>query len=178
MYKRQFYDRQLIAMVAKESGFSVDFVEETGEYATKSLLFSIATGSYYGQNAFTPDSMHPADKIHVLQNKIIRQIAEKEPCVIVGRCADYILKERTDCMHVFIHADMAFKKQRAMAEYGIAVKDVEKALQKKDKGRANHYKHYTQQSWGFAGNYNLTLDSGMFGLEACRDIIVTLAKRF
>ena len=171
------YDRELIQLVAKESGFALDFVEETGEYSsTSSLLYNLSVGGIYTQGAFSPETLPPADKVQILQNNIIRDLAEKEPCVIVGRSADYILRERSDCLNVFIHADMEHRVKRAVELYNISPKSPEKILAKKDKARAGQYRRYTDQVWGMADNYNLTLDSGMFGLEKCCDIIVALAK--
>lgn len=168
-----FYDKQLIALVAKESGFSLEFVEETGEYSTTpSLLFNIAMTGPYRYSTYSQDNMPLADRIQVIQNNIIREIAEKEPCVIVGRSADYILRDRDDVINVFIHADMPSRIERAIHRYGIPEKNAAKDIERKDKARKNHYRHYTGQTLGDLKNYHLTLDSGKFGLEMCRDLIV------
>ena len=172
-----FYDKKLIAMVAEESGFSLDFVEESGENYTTSLLFNLAMGSVYGHNAYAAENIPPTDRVNILQSRIIKEIAQKEPCVIVGRSADYILRERDDCFNVFVHARMDKKLERAVNDYGISQKDAEKEIQHRDRARATHYRHYTGRVWGMSMNYHLTLDSGAFSIEACRDIIVDLAKR-
>lgn len=173
-----FYDRELIAMVAKKSGFSLDFVEETGEYSTtSSLLFNIAVNEPYRYMPYIQETLSIPDKIQVLQNNIIRKIAQEEPCVIVGRSADYILRERKDCLNVFIYASMPSKIERAVTQYGFSEKNIEKVIEKKDKARANHYRHYTGQTLGQMKNYHLALDSGALGLDACRDVIVELYKR-
>lgn len=172
-----FYDRELIRLVAKESGFAYDFVEENDEDAPTSLLYNLSVGDLYAQAVFSPDTLPPADQVQIVQSNIIRDLAQKEPCVIIGRSADYILRERTDCLNVFIHADAETKLHRAIAEYGIPEKGAEKVLAKKDKARAAQYRRNSDQVWGLAHNYHLTLDSGRFGLEACRDIIVELAQK-
>ena len=173
----KFYDRELIQMVANKSGFALEFVEESGEYAaTGSLLYGLSVGGLYTQAGFTPETLPPADKVQILQNNIIQELAEKDPCVIVGRSADYILRERKDCLNVFIHAPLELRVKRAVEEYGLPAKNAEKAVAKKDKGRASQYRHYTDQVWGMADNYHLTLNSGYFSLEQCCDIIVSLVK--
>ena len=172
-----FYDRELIRLVAKESGFAYDFVEENDEDAPTSLLYNLSVGDLYAQAVFSPDTLPPADQVQIVQSNIIRDLAKKEPCVIIGRSADYILRERTDCLNVFIHADTEAKIHRAVEEYGLPEKGIEKVLAKKDKARATQYRRNSDQVWGLAHNYHLTLDSSLFGLEACRDIIAELAQK-
>lgn len=174
----KFYDRELIQMVAKKSGFALDFVEESGEYVTtSSLLYNLSIGGMYAQSSFSADTLPPADKVHILQNNLIRELAEQEPCVIVGRSADYILRERDDCLHVFIHADLPHRVKRAVEVYHFDPKTVEKVIHKRDKARAAQHRRFTDQTWGMAENYHLTLDSGAFGLEACCEVIAALAKK-
>lgn len=165
------YDEKLMDMVAKESGFALDFIEEKGERITGSLLFNIASSLTYASNVFSGNGMSLQDEIYFMQNRIIKELAEKEPCVIVGRCADYILREREDCLNVFIHADEASKLERAVKNYGMPEKDAAMILKKKDKARYNHYKYYTDEEWGMASNYDLCLNSGLFGIDGCVEII-------
>lgn len=172
----EFYDRQLIELAAQKSGFSLSYVEETEENKVSSLLYSLALSGMYARNTYAPEYMNPTDQVYILQSRIIREIAEKGPCVIVGRSADYILGDRRDSLHVFIHADAATRQQRAIAEYGLAREGIEKEVQKKDKARANHYRHYTGRIWGMAQNYHLALDSGNLGIDACVRQIVSLVK--
>lgn len=173
-----FYDKKLIAMVAEESGFSLDFIEETGEYSTtSSLLFNIAINEPHRYLSYPQETISISDRIQILQNNVIRDAAAREACVIVGRSADYILRDRTDCLNVFVHADMASRVKRAIEQYGLPEKNIERAIEKKDKARANHYRHYTGRVLGQVKNYHLALDSGAFGLETCRDIIIELYKR-
>lgn len=171
-----FYDRELIVMVAKESGLSLEYVEETAERGTNSLLYNIAMGGQVPGLQMSGQYMPVAEKMYIVQTKVIREIAEKGPCVIVGRTADYILKERDDCLNVFIHAELDFRVQRVIAEYGIDEKEAHKTVQKKDKGRAAHYRQYTDQEWGIAQSYHLCLDSGHFGLEETARLICSAAR--
>jgi len=171
------YDEKLMDMVAKESGFALDFVEEKGERITGSLLFNIASSLSYASNVFSGSGMSLQDEIYFIQNKIIRELAEKESCVIVGRCADYVLRDRKDCLHVFIYADEESKLERAVKNYGMPEKEAGSILKKKDKARYNHYKYYTDREWGMAQNYDLCLNSGLFGIDGCVEMIKTALSR-
>ncbi len=172
-----FYDKEIISIVAKKSGYSVEFVEETGELVSHSLLFNIAAGSMFGSQGFNGE-LPIGDKVYVAQYNVIQDIAKKGPCVIVGRGADYILRERDDCFNAFIHADMAFRKNLALKSdaYSISEKNIEKEILKRDKRRAAHYNHYTSNVWGASENYDITLNSASIGIERCADAIVSLVK--
>ena len=162
------YDEKLIDMVAKESGFAQSFVAEKGERMTGSLLFNIASSLSFANNVFsTNNGVTVQDEIYFTQNRIIKELADKGPCVIVGRCADYILREREDCLNVFIFADNESKIERAEKYFNITREEAPAVLKKKDKARANHYKYYTDQEWGMASNYDLCLNSGLIGIEGC-----------
>ena len=162
------YDEKLIDMVAKESGFAQSFVAEKGERMTGSLLFNIASSLSFANNVFsTNNGVTLPDEIYFTQNRIIKELADKGPCVIVGRCADYILREREDCLNVFIFADNESKIERAEKYFNITREEAPAVLKKKDKARANHYKYYTDQEWGMASNYDLCLNSGLIGIEGC-----------
>ena len=162
------YDEKLIDMVAKESGFAQSFVAEKGERMTGSLLFNIASSLSFANNVFTTNNgLTFQDEIYFTQNRIIKELADKGPCVIVGRCADYILREREDCLNVFIFADNESKIERAEKYFNITREEAPAVLKKKDKARANHYKYYTDQEWGMASNYDLCLNSGLIGIEGC-----------
>ena len=162
------YDEKLIDMVAKESGFAQSFVAEKGERMTGSLLFNIASSLSFANNVFSNNNgVTLQDEIYFTQNRIIKELADKGPCVIVGRCADYILREREDCLNVFIFADNESKIERAEKYFNITREEAPEVLKKKDKARANHYKYYTDQEWGMVSNYDLCLNSGLIGIEGC-----------
>lgn len=165
-----YYDKELIEKISEGTGFSREFIQEYGEHAPGTNIFSY---SFLGRSA-TGVSLQ--DQIWMEQRKIIRELAEKEPCVIVGRCADYILRDRTDCLNVFIHADMDKKVERIVKLYGETADKPEKRLRDKDKKRSVNYHYYTDQEWGKAENYHLCLDSGAFGIDKCVDMIVDLAR--
>ena len=135
-----FYDKEIIEMTAKESGFHPQFVEEKGEHMESSMLSNLARHLSYAGRGNYEDYQPLQDQLYFSQAKIIKELAEKGPCVIVGRCADYILRDR------------------------------------KDKLRADHYRYYTDQKWGDSFHYHLCLDSSMFGIEKCVDMIEDACK--
>ncbi len=170
-----FYDKALVDRIANESGYSKDFVERRGEDATStsSFLFNLSrsgSGGYDGVSGIS-------DKLYVIQHNIIKRLPEEGPCVIVGRCSDYILKDYEDALHVFIFADMQFKADRIVKLYGERDDVPEKRLEEKDKKRKVYYKNYTGRIWGMSNNYDISLNSGKLGIDNCVDIIVKLAKQ-
>ena len=169
-----FYDKELVDQIAMESGFAPQFVEEHGEHSPgKSLL------SY----AFAPqgvpgimNGLSTADFLWNIQCSVILQLAEKGPCVIVGRNADYILKDREDVLHVFIHADEASRADRIVRLYGESEKSPKARLNEKDKRRKVNYQHYTGRTWGAAENYDVCFNSGVLGVEYCAQVIVDMVN--
>ena len=161
------YDAELIQKLAAESGFDEDYIQNAGEYTPSGFFASALI-----DRSFVPTN---EDLLWKLQYRIIREIAEKESCVIVGRCADYILRERTDCLKVFIHADMKSRADRILRVYGEREESPEARLKEKDKRRAAYYRFYTDMKWGDAANYHIALDSGVIGIETCAEIIESLA---
>ena len=172
-----YYDKELVDKVSEESGFHADFIEEAGEYApvTNSFLFNIAMSP---NPISAMGAMSMADQLFVHQTNVIRRLADEGPCVIIGRCADYILRDREDCLHVFIHADMEHRAERIVRLYGHTKQTPQKRLTEKDNKRKVYYRHYTNRNWGEAQNYHLCLNSGMVGVEKCVDIIVDVAKMY
>ena len=170
-----FYDKELVDQIALESGFAPKFVEEHGEHAPGKTLFAYAFAPQGIPGVM--NGMSTADFLWHIQCSVILQLAEKGPCVIVGRNADYILKDREDTIHAFIHADMAYRADRIVRLYGESEKSPEARLNEKDKRRHVNYQHYTGRVWGTAQNYDLCLNSGTVGIEECADIIVDMVLR-
>ena len=165
-----FYDKELIYMLAEKSNYSSEYIEKHEDTHVNSLLFSLSTEGVFMNNPY--DALTPNDRIFFAQNEVIKEIAEKGPCVIVGRCADYILKERDDVLNVFITCDMKNRIARATQFYGLDEKAAPKILKKKDKARASKYNYYTDLEWGAASNYDLTINTGKFDVEKCAEIIM------
>lgn len=161
------YDAQIIEEVAKESGYAETFIKENSEYTTYSSFLGqiLSARDYQGKT--------PADQIWIIQKKIIEDIAKKESCVIVGRCADYILKDK-NILKVFIHSSLDNRAKRIIEKYGETDKDPIARLKDKDKKRSSYYEFYTDIKWGDATNYDIALDSGTLGLDKCVEIIKSL----
>lgn len=169
----KYYDKELVKQVAEETGFDPAYIEDTGELsASKSVLsYMFATPGVPG----VMNGMSAADFLWVMQRNVILKLAEKEPCVIVGRCADFILKDRSDVLNAFVHAPIPYRADRIVRLYGEADKSPEQRLKEKDKRRANNYKHYTGQTWGSAQNYHITLDTSVISQDTCVAILKSLA---
>ena len=160
------YDSELLQQIAEKSGFNQQYIQEAGEYAPGGFLASAFSHQTSGPNN--------ADYLWKIQYQLITELAEKGHCVIVGRCADYILRDKADCLRVFIHADMDFRTQRIVNVYGQREQSPEQRLREKDKRRAAYHRFYTDMKWGHAQNYDLTLNSGTLGIDRCVEIIKRL----
>ena len=172
----KLYDKELLQQAAKDSGFCEEIFENHDEKPTNSFLYSLVMDTYSvsGYSAAPFLDMPLNHKVFLAQFETIKKIAEKESCVIVGRCADYLLKDEADCLTVFIHADMDKRAERIVKQYGERSESPEKRLKDKDKRRAAYYQFYTDTQWGIAGNYHVSLDSGVLGIEKCVDVLVGL----
>ena len=166
----QYYDKDIIAKVAKETGFSEEYVAKSGEYANSKNIFAYA---FTGRDL---NGMSIDDYVFNAQRKIILDIAEKGNCVIVGRCADYILRERDDVLNVFIIGEPEKKIERIKSMYTVSESEAKKLIKDTDKKRSINYNYYTDQIWGRNHNYAITLNSSILGMDKCIDIIEELAK--
>ena len=169
-----FYDKELVEHIALESGFAPNYVEEHGEHSPGSSIFSYAFAHQSVPGVM--NGLSTADFLWNVQCSVILQLAEKGPCVIVGRNADYILKDRADTLHAFIHASKEFRADRIVRLYGESEKSPESRLAEKDKRRKVNYHHYTGRTWGMSQNYDISLDSSVLGVERCADILISLMK--
>ena len=167
-----YYDKALVERIAKESGLDEAYVREKGEYATHSNSFLFALV----MNSGSQSGFSVSDQIYIAQNNIIKELADKEPCVILGRCSDYILRDRTDCLNTFIHANKEFRAKRIVEHYGERTESPEKRIKEKDDRRKAYYKHYTGRNFGDVQNYHISLDSSVLGLDECVEIIVNAYK--
>jgi cytidylate kinase len=162
-----FYDQDIIEKIAVETGYAEEYISEKGEYLTNGgWLYNITTRSRFESN--------PQDRIWEVTEKVIRELADKGPCVIVGRCADYILKDDHELLTVYIHADDEKRSERVIRRSGSTKVPIEKRLRDKDKMRSSFYQFYTDRTWGNANNYTITLDSGVLGIDKCVEIIASL----
>lgn len=162
------YDREIIGKVAAESGLCEKFIEDKGEYGNKVAIETyFATGMYYNGPSVE-------DSIWAIQHQIIEELAEKEPCIIVGRCADYILRKRTDVLNVFIHADKKTRAKYLVEELKENVLDPEKYLKELDRRRSTYVQFYTDMKWGDSRQYDITLNTGKISFNQCVEILAGL----
>ena len=165
-----YYDKNIIGQIAEKSGLSPEYIQENAELSPKKGLFAYA----FSGRDITGKSVE--DMVYEAQRNIILELTEKEPCVIIGRNADYILKDRDDVLNVFIHGDMPEKIQRITGLYNVEEKDAVKMMADTDKRRRTNYNFYTDQRWGKASNYTLCLNSSQLGYDRCEMIIMECMK--
>ena len=163
-----YYDYELVQKIAQESGFAEGCSEEFGEEVSTGGFFS-----FFGNNW---GALNINDQLYFAERKVILELAEKGNCIIVGRCADYILKDRKDTLNVFIYADMEWKKDRIVNLYGETDVDIEKRILEKDKRRKAYYKYYTDRKWNRAANYHISLESSELGIDTCVEILKSIVK--
>lgn len=166
----KYYDKDIIAQIAEQSGFSPEYITEKAELSPKKGLFAYA---FSGRDV-TGKSIE--DMVYEAQRKVILEIAEKESCVIIGRNADFILKDRDNVLNVFIHGDMPEKVARICKLYNVTEEEAEKMMADIDKRRMTNYRFYTDQKWGMAKNYTLSLNSSELGYDLCEKIIMDCKK--
>ncbi|MDD6441261.1 MAG: cytidylate kinase-like family protein [bacterium] len=165
----EYFDVEMIERIAQTSGLDPEVMENAEEFSARKSLFGYA---FIGRGT-KETSME--NYLWNKQRDMILELAEKGNCVIVGRCADYVLRDSENALHVFVHADMDYRAKRIVRLYGETNETPEKRLTDKDKMRKANYEYYTDREWGLAQNYDLTLNSGKLGQERCVDIICGLA---
>ena len=165
-----YYDKDIISQIAEKSGLAPEYIQESAELSPKKGLFAYALAG----RDITGKSVE--DMVYEAQRKVILELADKEPCVIIGRNADYILKDRDDILNIFIHGDMPEKIQRITRLYKVEEQEAVKMMTDTDKRRMTNYNFYTEQKWGKASNYTLCLNSSQLGYDRCEAIIIECAK--
>lgn len=165
-----YYNEKLIDQIAQQSGLSKEYIEQNAELSPKKGFFAYA----FSGRDLTGKSVE--DMVYEAQRKVILEIAEKEECVIIGRNADFVLKNRDDVVNVFIHGEMPEKIERICRLYNVTEDDAVKLINDTDKRRRTNYNFYTEQKWGMARNYTLSLNSSQLGYEKCEKIIIDCVK--
>ena len=161
------YDQELMEQLAEKSGFAKEYIKDRSEYSEGGWLINALS-------ARSASGMNNQDRIWIAQRELLLELAAKGPCVIVGRCADYVLRDEADCLNVFIHASMENRAKRIVELYGERTDSPEKRLRDKDKRRRSYYQFYTDMTWGDATHYHICLDSGTLGIDKCVDVICQL----
>ena len=165
-----YYDKNIINEIAEKSGLSPEYIQENAELSPKKGLFAYA----FAGRDITGKSVE--DMVYETQRKVILDLAEKEPCVIIGRNADYILKDRDDVLNVFIHGDMPEKIYRIIHLHNVEEQEAVRMMADTDKRRMTNYNFYTEQKWGKASNYTLSLNSSQLGYDRCEKIVMECMK--
>lgn len=170
----KLYDKELLQQAAKDSGFCEEIFENHDEKPTNSFLYSLVMDTYSvsGYSAAPFLDMPLNHKVFLAQFETIKKIAEKESCVIVGRCADYALSDNPDCINVFIHADLDVRIKNVSRNLNITENKARDIINKTDKQRASYYNYYTSKKWGDSKSYNLSLDAGKLGIDNCVEMIL------
>ena len=166
-----YYDKEMIGQIAEQAGLSSEYVRENAELSPKKGWFAYA----FSGRDITGKSVE--DMVYEAQRKVIMEIAEKENCVIIGRNADFILKDRKDVLNVFIHGSIPEKVRRICSLYNVTEVDAIKMINDIDKRRRTNYNFYTEQKWGMAENYTMSLNSSVLGYDMCQKIIMDCAKK-
>ena len=162
----KFYDKDIVKKVAEETGLEEEYIENNEQ--KRETLAALNNGYYFGLNN--------ADELFIKESEFIRQIAEKESCVIIGRCSDFILKDKKDIIKVFVYSDMDDKIKRATEIYGLEKAKAEKEIKRINKLRANHYKYYTEKEWDNHANYDICINSDTLGVEKSAQLICEMVK--
>lgn len=164
-----YYDKTIIDVTAKESGFDPSYIERVEQSTTTSFLYNLAMNGMYMQPL--------TDQLFAAEAKVIKALADKGPCVIVGRCADYILREYYNSFNVFVYSSDKFRISRITEYDGLTEQEASDIIKQKDKARRRHYKYYTERNWGDASNYDICVNTQSCGIEASAEIIAKLADR-
>lgn len=173
-----YYDDELISLAAKSSGINSETLSDVDEKATNSLLYTLAMGgSLFGGNAALAYEMPINDKLYIAQSDVIKDIAKREACVIIGRCADYVLKDYPSVINLFIYAELEKRAKRVAERREITEAKAKDIIIKTDKQRANYYNYYTSRKWGRIENYDLCIDSGRIGCDKAAEVIAEYVNR-
>ncbi len=172
-----YYDRELINLASKESGICGEFFEKADEKTSGGLLKAFAMGFSMNSAIFQNNDYLSNESLFQIQSDVIRKVAAAGSCVLVGRCADYILRDDPDCLNIFITANMSDRIRRVL-EYNdkLKEKEAEEFINKADKSRSSYYNYYTDKIWGAAVSYDLCVNSSYYGIEATVDYILTFLK--
>lgn len=170
-----YYDKNIISQIAEQSGLSPEYIQESAELSPKKGMFGKGLFSYaFSGRDLTGKSVE--DFVYEAQRKVILDLAEKEPCVIIGRNADFILRDREDVLNVFIHGNVKEKAQRICRIYHVTETEALKMMEDIDKRRMTNYNFYTEQKWGKASNYTLCLNSSQIEYDTCEKFIMECAE--
>ena len=172
------YDKELITMASQKSGISVEELTGADEKATSSLLYTLALGSSGYSNSSARFNMPINDKLFVVQSELIREIADKEDCIIIGRCGDYVLRDMKNVLSIFIYSDLDSRIERISNSHNISKAEAEDLISKTDKRRINYYNFYTGRKWGKFDHYSASLNSSILGIDGTAQLIADMVQQY
>ncbi len=174
-----YYDKELLAVAAKESGLSKEIFEKADERTSNGLHYAFTMGFYY-MGTFTPyHDILSNEGLFKIQSDAIRNLAAKESCVLIGRCADYILRDDPDCLSIFIHNTTQNRIDRIVKRRQISASEAKEMMRKIDKSRASYYEYYSNKTWGMSSSYNISIDVSVLGVEDTVSFLKTfIHKKF
>lgn len=175
-----FYDKELVELAAQKSNLCPDALKKADERATNSFLYSIAHGtmSMHGLHTPAPYDMPINDKLFIAQSEVIKEIAQKGDCVIVGRSADYVLRnvEGVEVLSIFLYGDLDYRVERVVENLGLSPAKARELVIKTDKHRRSYYEYYTSNDWGIMGNYDLCLNTAALGIDPAANMVISYVK--
>ena len=171
-----FYDKILLQLAAERSGLSSEFLEKNEEQVAGSFLFNLSTAAHAASNFFYQYNVSMSDKAFFAQASVIRELSEKESSVIVGRCAEHVLRAHKKCLKVFLYAPLDWRIGEVARDYNMSESDAKDRILRVDKGRSNYYRHYTGEVWGDVKNHDLCINTAVSGLEGAVDTVFTMAR--
>ncbi len=174
------YDKEILSLAAKESGFCEEMIKNHDERPTNSFLYNIVMDSYsFGYNsAVLMDNVPISQKVFMAQFDAIKKLADDESCVIIGRCSDYALSSYHNCLNLYIFSDMEHRMKRITNKYDISPEKAKDMIVKRDKQRQSYYNYYTSKKWGKADSYDLCLNSSILGVDGTVDLIIKYVEEF
>lgn len=174
-----FYDKEILSRAAKESGFCEEMIKNHDERPTNSFLYNLVMDTYsFGYNSAALVDMPISQKIFLAQYDAIKKLANEGACVIVGRCADYVLADYKNTVSVFIQADLDMRIQQIMAKYKMSLPKARETILRKDKQRQSYYNYYSSKKWGLASSYDLTINSGILGSDGTVNLLEQFVEAF
>ena len=175
----KWYDKDLMKRAAEKSGLCTEIFEKHNKKPTSSFLYNLVMDTYsFGYSSSNYIDMPIGHKVFLAQFDAIKAIADEGPCVIIGRCADYALQDRDNCINLFIHSDFDVRVKHIMERYNLSEDKAKDMINKKDKQRANYYNFYSNKKWGKAESYDLSIDSSILGIDGTVDLICYLVNEF
>lgn len=178
LLKIKSYDKELITMASQKSGISMDEISSADEKATNSLLYTLALGSSNYHASASRFNMPVNDKLFVVQSELIREIADQEECVVIGRCGDYVLRDRPNVISIFVYADMSARIKRVSERHNLTEDAAKDLIAKTDKRRINYYNFYTGRKWGKFDHYSISINSAILGIDGTAQLIADMVNQY